>query len=831
LTNFYYSTAYHATAATPTNAQAVEIVTVDQLVTPSAEGLITYTSTTPVGTSVEVNTATSADNITYSGYSALGVGGAIASTPNRYLKIQFILHCPVDSGVSEANLLGPGVTNIAVTWTPDPMVSLTINGSGSATSGTWVSPTYDTQSLGNVSTGMSLDFTASYPANTGSTIVVDGANDPFFATIISTQSFSSPTSGGSLTTSGARYWRVTYALASTDGVYTPLITPAILNFNTTGTWLSPVITTTTDTTSFASLVTTDIAPAGTTVTTTIATSADNITWSAFTAVGSATPSRYAQIKCVLTSSDPTATATVSSIAFDWNLASTFVSQGIDTTGTPPAGYGLFTAVDFANGGTIIFYFRTASTLAGLNSASFVAVTPGTIPSNTPLQYIQWKAAFVAHANEVPQIDSVTSRWLIGNTTPSARVASLFFDKTYYLFAAQVGSAANNICFVLDYQGNWREFHNITAADIGTFFAVPYYLDATRNNIYQWMIPLTGTGFGNQIAGPSLGTASTYALLASTTITNTGSSTFTGDLGLFPGTSVTLGAGTVTGTQNIDNAPAHQAKIDALATYNSLVAMASNKPVNTTLSSATLTAGIYPYSSSVSLTGTLTLSGSATDVFIFQIASTLTTATSAQVVLTGGVVPQNVFWQVGSSATLGTSTLFNGNIIANTSITVDGGAGAAVNGLLAALNGAITFAAATDTTSVGTGTPLGQVPFTMDVRTKDFDLADLGTLKNARALWVRGYNTGSTINAYYSIDNGNTWISMLNALTGTASYTSTVDGRTFNAYFIPDYSLYTNAVEGVSVMFRITSSDSFPCQIISLRPVIYGRAGKYLGVPL
>jgi hypothetical protein len=167
--------------------------------------------------------------------------------------------------------------------------------------------------------------------------------------------------------------------------------------------------------------------------------------------------------------------------------------------------------------------------------------------------------------------------------------------------------------------------------------------------------------------PSLGTAASFAVLGASTVTNTGPSVITGDLGLYPGSSITgFPPGIVNGTIHQTDAVAMQAQADALTAYNSL----AGQPCSTILTGMdlggkTLTAGVYCFSSSAQLTGTLTLDaqGNPNAVFIFQIGSTLTTASNSSVVMINSGVPCNVFFQVGSSATLGTGTLFLGNILA------------------------------------------------------------------------------------------------------------------------------------------------------------------------
>jgi subtilisin family serine protease len=193
--------------------------------------------------------------------------------------------------------------------------------------------------------------------------------------------------------------------------------------------------------------------------------------------------------------------------------------------------------------------------------------------------------------------------------------------------------------------------------------------------------------------PSLGSAQRFAVLAGSTITNTGSSVITGDLGVSPGSAVTgFPPGlVVSGTIHGADAAALAAQDSVTTAYNSLVGQACTKDLTgQDLGGQTLTAGVYCFSSSAQLTGTLTLDaqGDANAVFIVKMGSTLTTASAASVVLTNGGSPGNVFWQVGSSATLGTDTSFAGNILALTSITVT--TGARVTGRTLARNGAVTL---------------------------------------------------------------------------------------------------------------------------------------------
>jgi hypothetical protein len=190
----------------------------------------------------------------------------------------------------------------------------------------------------------------------------------------------------------------------------------------------------------------------------------------------------------------------------------------------------------------------------------------------------------------------------------------------------------------------------------------------------------------------LGTASAYAVLAGQTVTNTGPSVISGDVGLYPGTAVTgFPPGTVgNGTENVADAAALQAQDDLTTGYNSAAGRTPANVVSADLGGQSLVAGVYKASSSMGLTGTVTLNGqgNAGAVFIFQAGSTLTTASSSRVALIDGAQACNVFWQVGSSATLGSGSTFVGTILALTSATLN--TTATVSGRVLARNGSVTL---------------------------------------------------------------------------------------------------------------------------------------------
>ena len=204
------------------------------------------------------------------------------------------------------------------------------------------------------------------------------------------------------------------------------------------------------------------------------------------------------------------------------------------------------------------------------------------------------------------------------------------------------------------------------------------------------------------AAVPLGTAANFAVLAGSTITNTGPTTINGDLGLSPGTSVTgFPPGQVNGTVHAADSAALQAQADLTTAYNNAAGQPATATIPTELGGTTETPGVYHSAAGTfGITGTVTLDaqGDPNAVFIFQAASTLITASASNVSLINGAQASNVFWVVGSSATLGTSSTLQGNILALTSITVT--TGTTINGRALARNGAVTLDTNTITAPVG-----------------------------------------------------------------------------------------------------------------------------------
>jgi len=196
---------------------------------------------------------------------------------------------------------------------------------------------------------------------------------------------------------------------------------------------------------------------------------------------------------------------------------------------------------------------------------------------------------------------------------------------------------------------------------------------------------------------ALNGASNFAVLAGAAITSTGATKITGDLGLSPGSSVGgFPPGVLVGTRQVNNPIATQAKLDLTAAYNDIAGRTSTDIVTLSgnIGGLTLTPGLYKTTSSLAVSsGDLTFDakGDANAIFIIQIASTLTTTSGRKVILKGSAKASNIFWQVGSSATFGTTSVFKGTIMAmqsitfNTGATLDGQALARIGGVVMAGN--------------------------------------------------------------------------------------------------------------------------------------------------
>lgn len=354
--------------------------------------------------------------------------------------------------------------------------------------GSWTSPVYDSKSLA-IGTGMSLTQSASLPFGTEYDSIVYGSTDNlnWIANALN---------------GNYRWWKLVTILHSDDDRLTPTVGTPLLKFNIVGTWISPVITITSDGTSFISMPAVNNIPSGTSIVYTIATSASSSgPWTGsgnadgqFGAFGSAIIRSYAKLKATLTAtSNDTSTPSVTSLTLNWNLVSIYTSHTIDI-GQVPSGWGLFQESSSLNGGTLAFTMKSAASEGGLTAATPRTVVNGTFPNALilPLQWTQFFITLTATPNHLPTVDSVTFNWFTGGNATPIRVASIFVQKTYFLAAAEIGQPQNNIVIVYDQEGYWRLFRDLNINSLSLFFNQPFYCDAIRKFIYQWLTPPTGT---------------------------------------------------------------------------------------------------------------------------------------------------------------------------------------------------------------------------------------------------------------------------------------------------------------------------------------------------
>jgi hypothetical protein len=309
----------------------------------------------------------------------------------------------------------------------------------------------------------------------------------------------------------------------------------------------------------------------------------------------------------------------------------------------------------------------------------------------------------------------------------------------------------------------------------------------------------------QMAVP-LGSDVTYTVLAGSTVTNTGPTVINGNVGVSPGTAVTgFPPGGVAGGGAIHAADgsAGQAEADLTTAYLNAMGQAATATVAGDIGGQTLTSGVYKSTSTLSITGILKLSGPG--FFIFQIGSALTTASGSQVELIGGAQAANVFWQVGSSATLGTTSNFVGTILAQASVTLT--TGAVVDGRALARTGAVTL---DDNTAVNPGPEVtGGTPPALSVTCPN-GFAPVGVPYNSSLV-----ATGGASPYTYLIIGALPPGLILNTATGTVTGTPTGGIATFTA------SVTDSTPTTVSNTCTITNSGSSVQSVPTLSTWAFG----------
>jgi hypothetical protein len=303
----------------------------------------------------------------------------------------------------------------------------------------------------------------------------------------------------------------------------------------------------------------------------------------------------------------------------------------------------------------------------------------------------------------PTVISVTPPDLSAGICPNTVVVATFseamnpatINSTTFLLAA--GSTAVAGAVTYDAPSHVATFTPTNPLALSTLYTATITTGAQNlsgNSLASnkvWSFTTSATPCASSVP---LGTACSFGILGATpVVSSVGPTIVTGDVGIWPAASITgFPPGTLTGTKHAADAVAMAAQGDLTTAYNFAAAAAGGAVLTADIGGQTLAPGVYKTTSaqpSLGITGNLTLSGPASGVWIFQIVSTLTTAAgNSQVIMAGGATAHNVFWQVGSSATLGTNTIFQGTIMAQASITAT--TGATLDGRALARTGAVSL---------------------------------------------------------------------------------------------------------------------------------------------
>ncbi len=418
----------------------------------------------------------------------------------------------------------------------------------------------------------------------------------------------------------------------------------------------------------------------------------------------------------VTSTDPTSAA--SNVPLNQRIAATFSTPMNPANLSAP---GIFTVAVAGGGaavpGTVSYAGRTAvftptsSLLASTQYTGTVTNAAKDLTGVAMAANFAWSFTTGSAANAVAPTITVTSPASAAMVVPIDKTVSATFstamdpttitNANFALAVAGPGGAATNGTVIYDPASQIATFTpsaNLAGNTQYTATIANLVKDLSGNALATGAAPnpwsfTTGAVAGSGPATINLGSTGSFAVMATAATTSTGPTVINGDVGLHPGTSQGIPPPQVNGTIHVNDTVITQAQADLLAAYNDAVSRSTNaQTLPGNMGGLTFTPGLYVNSTSVLISGapgpgnnvTLDAQGDPNAVFIFKMGSTLTTAPGSQVILAGGAKAGNIFWQVASSATIDTTSIFKGNVLAAITITIN--TGAAVEGRMFAGSG-------------------------------------------------------------------------------------------------------------------------------------------------